>query len=78
MCAQCANKGELMSSKKLDPQKLLPADAAMILSKAGGQEVTEAHILQAIEAGAPVDEEGRIHLTHLAAWLLKEMKNDAN
>ena len=67
-----------MSSKKLDPQRLLPADAAMILSKAAGQEVTEAQVQEAIEAGAPVDDEGRIHLTHLAAWLLKEMKNDGN
>ena len=67
-----------MSSKKLDPQRLLPADAAMILSKAAGLEVTEAQVLEAIEAGAPTDEDGRIHLTHLAAWLLREMKNDAN
>ena len=62
-----------MSDEKINPLRLVPADAARLLSKAGGQNVPEAQVREAIAAGAPVDGEGNINLVHLGAWLLKEL-----
>jgi len=67
-----------MKEGKLNPTKLAPADAARLLSKAGGEAVTEAQVRDAIQAGAPVDGDGNINIVHLGAWLLKEMKNNGN
>ena len=61
-----------MTEQKLNPLRLAPADAALLLSKAGGEAVTEAEVREAITAGAPVDAAGNINLVHLGAWLLKE------
>ena len=61
-----------MNEPKLNPLRLAPADAALLLSKAGGEAVTEAQIREAIDAGAPVDADGNINLVHLGAWILKE------
>lgn len=67
-----------MKEGKLNPTRLAPADAARLLSKAGGEAVTEAQVREAIEAGAPVDAAGYVNIVHLGAWLLKEMKNNGN
>lgn len=67
-----------MADAKLNPLKLSIADAAKLLSKAGGQEVTEQQIREAIDAGAPVDADGNVNLVHLGAWILKEMNNHGN
>jgi hypothetical protein len=67
-----------MSEPKLNPLRLAPADAALLLSKAGGEAVTEEQIREAIAAGAPVDADGNVNLVHLGAWLLKEMNNHGN
>ncbi len=48
---------------------MAPADAARLLSKAGGKAVTEQQILDATHAGAPVNDAGNINLVHLGAWL---------
>ena len=61
-----------MNEPKLNPLHLTPADAALLLSKAGGEAVTEDQIREAITAGAPVDTDGNVNLVHLGAWLLKE------
>ena len=56
----------------LNPTALPVADAARLLSAAGGTRVT-AEILQAdIDAGAPANADGTINLMHYAAWLVKE------
>ncbi len=62
-----------MPEAKLNPLRMAPRDAARLLSKAGGEAVTEAQIHEAIKAGAPADAEGHVNLVHLGAWLLKEM-----
>jgi hypothetical protein len=67
-----------MNEPKLNPLRLAPADAALLLSKAGGEAVTEEQIREAIAAGAPVDADGNVNLVHLGAWLLKEMNNHGN
>jgi len=67
-----------MNEPKLNPLRLAPADAALLLSKAGGETVTEEQVREAIAAGAPVDAECNVNLVHLGAWILKEMNRHAN
>ena len=64
-----------MSESKLNPLSLTPADAARLLSKVGGVNITEDQIREAIAAGAPVNPGDAINLVHFGAWLLKEMSN---
>ena len=61
------------SPKKMDPTALSIADAAQILSKAGGRLVAETTLGTDIDAGAPTNPDGTINLVHYAAWLVKEM-----
>jgi hypothetical protein len=57
----------------LNPAALSVADAARLLSKAGGGPVTKAMIETDLAAGAPANADGTINLVHYAAWLVKEM-----
>jgi hypothetical protein len=52
---------------------LTVADAARLLTKAGGQTVTNAMLEADLAAGAPVNPDGTINLVHFAAWLAREM-----
>jgi len=58
----------------LSPTSLTVADAALLLTKAGGQPVTVAVIEADLAAGAPTNADGTINLVHYAAWLAKEME----
>jgi hypothetical protein len=62
-----------MSEGKLNPLRLSVADAALLLSKAGGQPVSDELVKEAIAAGAPTGPDGNLNLVHLGAWLLKEL-----
>ena len=64
-----------MSEPKLNPLSLAPADAARLLSKVGGVNITEEQIRDAIAAGAPVNSGDTLNLVHFGAWLLKEMSH---
>ena len=57
----------------LNPAALSVADAARMLTKVGGQSITEAMIGEDLLAGAPTNANGTINLVHFAAWLVKEM-----
>ena len=56
----------------LTPSALPVADAARLLSAAGGQRVTVEMLQADIEAGAPTNPDGTLNLVHLAAWLVKQ------
>jgi len=57
----------------LDPQALSLEDAARLLSRIGGKQIT-LEVLQAdVDAGAPLNADGTLNLVHYAAWLVKEM-----
>lgn len=56
-----------------NPAALSVADAARLLSKAGGGPVTEEMIESDLAAGAPANADETINLVHYAAWLVKEM-----
>ncbi len=57
----------------LNPTALPVADAARLLSAAGGARVTAEMIQADIDAGAPTNADGTINLIQYAAWLIKEM-----
>ena len=57
---------------RLDPTALPVADAARLLSAAGGQRVTVEMLEADIAAGAPTNPDGTLNLVHYAAWLVKE------
>jgi len=59
----------------LNPTALPVADAAQLLSAAGGQRVTAEMIQADVDAGAPVNGDGTINLVLYAAWLVREMSN---
>jgi len=63
------------ASGRLNPAALAVADAARLLSRAGGQRITEAMLAADIDAGAPTNPDGTINLMHYAAWLVKEMSS---
>ena len=58
---------------RLDPQKLSPADAALLLTKVGGKVVTESTITADMAAGAPTNSDGTLNLVTYAAWLIRQL-----
>jgi hypothetical protein len=67
-----------MAENPLNPTALALADAAKLLTKLGGQAVTEAMLHADIEAGAPTNANGTLNLVHYAAWLVKQMGRSAD
>jgi hypothetical protein len=61
------------SKQPLRPTSLSVADAARLLTKAGGRSITAETIQADLAAGAPANADGTINLVHYAAWLSKEM-----
>ena len=56
----------------LNPTSLTVADAARLLTKAGGQPVTTNMLEADLADVAPVNADGTINLVHYAAWLVRE------
>lgn len=56
----------------LSPTALALADAARLLSAAGGQAVTVEMLEADVAAGAPTNPDGTLNLVTYAAWLVKE------
>jgi hypothetical protein len=61
------------SQQALNPTSLAVADAARLLTRAGGQPVTVQMLQADLAAGAPANADGTINLVHYAAWLVREM-----
>jgi len=68
-----AQNHEPAATAGLNPNALTPANAARLLTKAGGQPVTVEMLEADLAAGAPVNADGTINLVHYAAWLVREM-----
>jgi len=69
-------QGEVLTQNDrptLNPTALPVADAARLLSAAGGTRVTAELIQADIDAGAPTNADGTINLVGYATWLVKEM-----
>jgi hypothetical protein len=56
----------------LNPTSLALADAARLLSTAGGKPITVPMLEADLAAGAPANADGTINLVHYAAWLVRE------
>ena len=65
------------SPQKLNPMALRLDVLAQLLSKVGGQPVSEAMFREDIDAGAPVRPDGTLNVVHYAAWLVKEVAGPA-
>lgn len=59
--------------ESMDPNALPIAIAARMLSRAGGRQITEEVLRSDIDAGAPTNPDGTLHLVHYAAWNVKQM-----
>jgi hypothetical protein len=60
---------------QINPTSLMVADAARLLTRAGGQSVTVQMLETELAAGAPTNADGTINLVHYAAWLVRAMAN---
>jgi hypothetical protein len=61
-----------------DPLCRPVAELAVQLTRAGGRKITDAMIAADIEAGAPVQPDGTVHLLNYGAWLAKEFARDGD
>jgi hypothetical protein len=57
---------------RINPLALPFADAAKLLSKAGGRVIRPEQIEADVAAGAPTNGDGTINLVTYAAWLARE------
>jgi len=60
---------------RLDPTALPVTYAAQVLTRVGGQRITEEMLRADIDDGAPTNADGTINLVHYAAWLVRQMAN---
>lgn len=54
------------------------ADLATLLTRVGGEPISEGQIAADIDAGAPTNADGTINVVHYAAWLVRETKGDGD
>ena len=66
------------NSQQLNPAALTAAEAARLLTAAGGRPVGEEMVQAAIDAGAPVLADGRLNLVELMAWMEKDLAESSN
>lgn len=59
--------------QSVNPAALMAADAARLLTAAGGRPVTADMVQAAVDAGAPLVADGRPNLVELMAWLEKDL-----
>lgn len=57
---------------RLSPTAIPLADAALLLTKMGGEPISEKMLQADIAAGAPVNADGTLNLVHYGAWLVLE------
>jgi len=57
------------NSQQLNPAALTAAEAARLLTAAGGRPITADMVQAAVDAGAPVLADRRLNLVELMAWL---------
>ena len=57
----------------VDPTRLIPTQAAKLLSAAAKVQIPVGHIEEDIQSGAPTNPDGTLNLMQYAAWLVKGM-----
>jgi hypothetical protein len=63
---------------RLNPAALTLADAARLLSGAGGQRISVEMLEADVTTGAPTNADGTLNLVTYAAWLVKEAASGAD
>jgi hypothetical protein len=63
---------QMSAEGRINPLALPIADAAKLLSKAGGRLILPEQIEADVAAGAPRNDDGTINLVMYAAWLARE------
>ena len=63
------------AQSSLNPLSLTIADAVRLLSRAGGQPLTEEMLQHDLKGGAPSNDDGSINLVQYTAWLVRELAN---
>ena len=66
------------NSQQLNPAALTAAEAARLLTAAGGRPVGVEVVQAAIDAGAPVLADGRLNLVELMAWMEKDLAESSH
>ena len=61
-----------MSENTPQMASLTPEQAATVFSAAGQRRITVEMIRADIEAGAPTNPDGTLHLVHYTAWLARQ------
>jgi len=56
-----------MSANSLNPIALRPEDAAKLLTKVSGEQITVAQLQLDVASGAPANRDGTLNLVHYAA-----------
>jgi len=64
------------NAKSLSPTAMPFADAALVLSRLGGQRITPEMFEADIASGAPTNPDGTVNLVHYAAWLVRESSSN--
>lgn len=59
-----------------NPASLSVEQMARLLSAGGGRKVAMEAVQADIDAGAPTNRDGTLHLVHYTAWLLREVQAD--
>ena len=63
-------ESDLPARLTLSPMAMSLDDVASLLSKVGGHPVTVTMLSEDIDAGAPTNSDGTLHLVHYAAWMV--------
>lgn len=61
----------------VNPAAISVGDAARLLSRVGGRVVAPETLARDVASGAPTNTDSTINLVHYAAWLMREMGNNA-
>lgn len=55
----------------VNPERMIAADVAIFLTRAGEEEFTEDDICEFTRQGAPCNEDGSINIVRFTAWLVR-------
>lgn len=67
------DESDLPARLTLSPMAMSLEDVVSLLTKVGGHPVTLTMLAEDIDAGAPTNSDGTLHLVHYAAWIVREL-----
>lgn len=64
-----------MAKRQINLAAMTPAQAARVLNAVSEERVTAAQVKQDVDAGAPVNDDGTLHLVNYGAWLHRQVRD---